>query len=708
MSANAANDLGRNGGPQIVVVIDDSQSMLEVMLQLLEPLENCQAKGFTDPAEGLGYCLNNQVDLLITDYEMPKLNGMNVVEGFRREKSKSAVPVVMVTSTKDKDIRYMALQMGATDFVTKPVDQLEFVPRIRNLLAASRAYRVISELSEWLTDEVRKVTMVMAQLPVSVIFTDRSGTVDYVNPQYLSTTGFTADEVVGHTAPILSRPDMPAQLYAEILESINIGIPWMGNLQGLRKDGSTYWQRVTILPVRDKQGQITNFAVVSSDLTQQKEWEAKLNRQSNFDALTGLPNRMLARDRLDQAIAHAARNDSKVAVIFFDLDRFRMVNETQGHNAADELLRMVAERIKLDSRPDATFARMGNDEFLLILPKGDEAESEAERICRALALPFKVGGNQLFVSASVGVALYPTDGDNSADLLSDAQAAAEAVKAKGGNAWRFFTSELDADARNRLNIENHLRHALANGEFTLHYQPLIHIESGRIMCAEALLRWNSVELGAVRPDHFIPIAEETGLIVPIGAWVAGQVCRDMAGWTEAGLPCPRIAFNVSSRQFADRTLVEAIRAGMQANGIHGDQLEVEVTERLVLDRTPATLQLLEEMQDLGIRFSVDDFGTGYSSMSYLTAYPFDVLKVDRSFVSKVTESKQDAALTQAIVAMARAIDLEVVAEGVETEEQLEFLRQVGCTFAQGYLFARPAPNEAFATMLQSAASHLVT
>jgi len=703
MGSKDTNDLIRNSGPQTAVVIDDSPSMVAQMLQLLEPLENCRPVGFTEPAEGLAYCLNNRVDLLIVDYEMPKLNGLGVIEGFRAEKSKSAIPVVMVTSTKDKDIRYMALQLGATDFVTKPVDQLEFVPRMRNLLAASRAYRTLAELSEWLTDEVRKVTMVMAQLPVSVLFTDRAGVVEYVNPQYLSTTGFAYEDVVRQTAPIFSRKDMPPQLHAEIIENINIGIPWMGNLQGLRKDGSSFWQRVTILPVRDKAGAITNFAAVLTDLTQQKEWEAKLNRQSNFDSLTNLPNRVLARDRLDQAIAHAERGGSQVALIFFDIDRFRMINETLGHNAADELLRQAAQRVHDGARQGTTLARMGNDEFLLILPHAgiDHAtDAEAQRICCEMAKPFSIGGQEIFVSASVGIAIYPNDGTEATALLSDAQAASDAVKAKGGGAWRFFTSELDAGARNRLTIENHLRHALSNGELTLHYQPLVHIATGKILAAEALLRWTSAELGPVRPDHFIPVAEETGLIVPIGAWVAGQVCRDMAEWIAADLPCPRIAFNCSSRQFTDRTLVEAISAAMQATGIHGEQLEVEVTERLVLDRSPATLQLLHEMRALGIRFSVDDFGTGYSSMSYLTAYPFDVLKVDRSFVAKVTESKQDAALTQAIVAMARALDLEVVAEGVETEEQLEFLRSMGCTFAQGYLFAKPAPRDAFAELLR--------
>jgi EAL domain-containing protein (putative c-di-GMP-specific phosphodiesterase class I) len=301
---------------------------------------------------------------------------------------------------------------------------------------------------------------------------------------------------------------------------------------------------------------------------------------------------------------------------------------------------------------------------------------------------------------AIGVSLYPTDGATASDVLRNAHAAMSTAKCEENSCWRFFTSELDSELRSQIQAESKLRHALENGEFSLCYHPLIDIRTGEITAAEALLRWHNTDLGHVRPDFFIPIAEETGLIVPIGEWVVEQVCRDMAEWRDTGLPPLRIAVNVSSRQLTDCSLLEVIGDALAANGLGPDRLELEVTERLLLDRSSKTLALLGQFRDAGLRFSIDDFGTGYSSMSYLTAFPFDVLKIDRSFISKVTERSQDAALTQAIIAMAKSIQMEIVAEGVETEEQLDFLRMSGCTFAQGYLFAKPMESARFAGLLR--------
>jgi len=443
---------------------------------------------------------------------------------------------------------------------------------------------------------------------------------------------------------------------------------------------------------------------INEDITLRKEFETRLNWQTNYDALTRLPNRALALDRLGQAIARAERAQSQVAVIMIDIRRFKLVIESMGHAAGDELLLEAAQRLRLIARPDDTLARLGNDDFAMIVHEAKDSyclQQLLESIRQSFAQPFFINDAEVFITVAIGVSLYPTDGATASDLLRNAHTAMSNAQALEAGGWRFFTSELDAGLRNRMQAEGKLRHALDNDEFSLLYQPLIDIGTGEITAAEALLRWYNRDLGPVRPDFFIPIAEETGLIAPIGAWVIEQACRDMAGWAGAGLPPTRLAVNVSSRQLADCSLLEVIDRALAESGLGHERLELEVTERLLLDHSPGTLALLGQFRAAGLRFSIDDFGTGFSSMSYLTSFPFDVLKIDRSFVSKVTERSEDAALTQAIIAMAKSLHLEIVAEGVETEAQLDFLRTSGCTFAQGYLFAKPMSAADFAGLLGS-------
>ncbi|MDO8607594.1 MAG: EAL domain-containing protein [Phaeospirillum sp.] len=688
---------------QRAVVIDDSASAVALMLQLLETIEGCQPVGFTDSAQALSWCLNNDLDLLIVDYEMPPPNGLSIIEAFRDDKSKAAIPVVMVTSTEDVDVRYMALQIGATDFLSKPIDHVEFAARMRNLLASYRASKTLAEVSLWLTDEVRKTSMVIRQSPTSVVITDRSGIIEYVNPKFTETTGYRPDEAIGKRPSILESGDASPEMHQELWDTITSGNEWRGTFQNRRKDGTLVWEQALISPIRDSSGAITNFVAITEDITLHREYEARLEWQANYDSLTGLPNRMLVLDRLGQAMALANRNNGQIAVMLVDLDRFKAVNDTMGHDAGDEVLRQVAKRLLIEQRQADTVARVGNDEFVMVLSDASESHSPqavAARICERLEAPFIIGGDEIFISASIGIAIFPGNGVTAQDLLRSATAAIPSADAEGRGGWRFFTPELDASARRRLAIEANLRHALAQGEFQVYYHPLVDVPSGRILAAEALLRWTSSELGPVMPDHFIPIAEETGLIVSIGAWVIETVCRDMAQWAKQGLPPVRVAINVSSRQLADRALLDVVGNALGAHGVAAGLLELEVTERLLLDQSPHTLTLLGDLKGMGLRFSIDDFGTGYSSMSYLTSFPFDVLKIDRSFISKVTEHSQDKALTQAIIAMAHSLDLEIVAEGVETAEQLAFLRANGCEFAQGYLFTRPIPVDAFAKLLK--------
>jgi len=694
---------------QRAIVVDDSASSVALMAQLLETVDDCEAVGFTNSGEALAWCGDNDVDLVVVDYEMPAPNGIAFIEAFRENKRKAAIPVVMVTSTEDRDIRYMALQIGATDFLSKPIDPVEFVARMRNLLASCRAHKSLAELSLWLTDEVRKTSMVINQSPVSVIITNRDGVIEYVNPSFTEATGYTAAEAIGKKPSLLKSGATPPEQYADLWNTITSGGVWRGTFHNRRKDGSLFWEAARISALRDSHGFITHFVAIKENITLLRDYEERLEWQTNYDSLTGLPNRMLVLDRLGQAIASTGRDDRPVAVMHIDLDRFKAINDTLGREAGDEILRQVAQRLQVERRQTDTVARVGNDEFVMVLSdlsRTHSPQAVAERICEKMAAPFLIKGAEVFISASIGIAVFPSDGETAKDLLHSATAAMPAAAERLGG-WRFFTPELDASAHRRLAIETNLRHALERSELAVHYHPLVDVASRRILGAEALLRWNSSELGPIGPDQFIPIAEETGVIVPIGAWVIETACRDMAHWRRLGLPPVRVAVNVSSRQLANRALLDVIGQALTDNGIVAELLELEVTERLLLDQSPHTVDLLHDLRGMGLRFSIDDFGTGYSSMSYLTSFPFDVLKIDRSFISRVTERAQDKALTQAIIAMAHSLDLEIVAEGVETRDQLAFLSDNKCHFAQGFLFTRPLPAEGFSALLNSTASFSV-
>lgn len=690
--------------PQCAVVVDDSASAVALMLQLLRTIDGCEPVGFTHSPDAQLWCQTNDIDLLIVDYEMPAPNGLTFIETFRLEKGKAAVPVVMVTSTEDVDVRYMALQTGATDFLTKPIDHVEFIARMRNLLAAYRTHKALAEVSLWLTEEVRKTSMVVRQSPASVVITDSQGFIEYVNPKFSEATGYPPEEVIGRKPSLLKSGNSTPETYRELWDTITRGHEWRGTFQNRRKDGSLFWEQAQVSPIRDEAGMITNFVAIMEDITLRKEYEARLEWQANYDSLTGLPNRMLVLDRMGQAIALAARNRSQVAVMLVDLDRFRAVNDTMGHDVGDAILRQVAQRLMTEQHEGDTVARVGNDEFAMVLADVEEfhaPQSVAARICASLESPFLIAGTEIFVSASIGIALYPENGTTAQELLRSATAAMPAISSEGRGGWRFFTPELDASARRRQTLETHLRHALERGEFQVHYHPLVDVETGQILAAEALLRWTNGKLGAVPPDQFIPIAEETNLIIPIGTWVIETACRDLARWIAQGLPPVRVAINVSSRQLADRALLEIIAQALSEGGFDASLIELEVTERLLLDQSPHTRSLLGDLKNVGVRFSIDDFGTGYSSMSYLTSFPFDVLKIDRSFISRVAEQYQDRALTQAIIAMAKSLDLEIVAEGVETLEQLEFLRKNSCDLAQGYLFTQPVTADVFSDTLRN-------
>ncbi|MEI8341517.1 MAG: EAL domain-containing protein, partial [Verrucomicrobiota bacterium] len=458
------------------------------------------------------------------------------------------------------------------------------------------------------------------------------------------------------------------------------------------------WVRSNISPVTDTTGKITHFVAIQEDITLDKLHADGVERQATYDYLTGLPNRMLAFDRLEHALTHMAREHTQIAVFVLDLDNFKHINDSLGHLAGDQLLVQVGVRLTALLRADDTVARLGGDEFLVILPSirnALDAEAIAAKIVTAFSVPFFLLPQEMFCTISIGISVAPDDGVDPHDLLRNADTALYVAKAEGRNTHRNFVERMNVRANERMTTVTCLRHALERTELFLVYQPLVDIGSGTVVGAEALMRWSSPELGVVGPSRFIPLAEELGLIVPFGQWLLSEVCQQIQSWQAAGLSVPRIAVNVSSRQLREAGFASHVMKHLTDSGVRVDQIEFEITEGILIGECAQTAANMRDLRQAGIVFSVDDFGTGFSSLSYLQRFPLSSLKIDRSFVTELPSHADSAILTKAIISMAQQLRMSVVAEGVETPEQLEFLRQAGCDIAQGYLFSRPVPSDRF-------------
>lgn len=527
--------------------------------------------------------------------------------------------------------------------------------------------------------------------------------VEYVNPAFERMTGYAAHDIIGRSLRMLQRDDADQHGLQEIRAMLHEQRAGQATVRNYRKDGTPFWSEVFIAPVNDESGTASHFVAAKYDITETRRYQTELEFQANHDALTALANRNLLHDRLHQAIVYAERYDHPVWVVFIDLDRFKFVNDTLGHQAGDALLKHVAERLLSSVRESDTVARLGGDEFVLVLSE-HSGESPGtgviQRIMNAIAKPFAIEQHEFFLTSSIGIAVYPNDGMDSDTLIKHADIAMYRAKEIGRNNFQFYTPEMNQQALERLRIEGDLRLALERGEFLLHYQPQVDLHTGRMVGMEALIRWNHPTLGLVPPASFINIAEETGLIIPIGHWVIRTACLQNKTWQRAGHAHLRVAVNLSAAQFAERDLVQLITTALEEAELEPHYLEIELTESLVMADVERTIGILREIKALGVHLSIDDFGTGYSSLSYLKRFPIDVLKIDQSFVRDITINSDDAAIVTLIISLAHSLRLDVIAEGVENEEQLAFLWRNGCDQIQGYYFSRPVPGESAEKMLQ--------
>lgn len=527
----------------------------------------------------------------------------------------------------------------------------------------------------------------------AIMVTDPAGIILNVNPAFTWLTGYRPDEVIGRTPRILASGRHDKAFYASLWRALLAEGHWSGEIWDKRKDGSLYPKWIIINAIREND-RTTHYVALFYDISERKENEERINFLAHHDHLTGLPNRLMFKERMGQALLRTDRAGSRLALIFLDLDRFKNINDSLGHHIGDQLLIEVSRRLTASVRLSDTVARLGGDEFVVVVENIDgqnDAAQVAIKVHATLGQPFVIEGKTLHAPPSMGISLYPDDGRDVETLMKQADTAMYQVKAAGRNNWTFYTSRMNDEVQERIALESDLRLALERGEFVLHYQPQWDIAAGRLFGWEALLRWQHPVRGIISPDQFIPIAEETGLILPIGDWVLATALSELRRWDNAGLGRCCVAVNLSGRQFRQHLLGERVEALLAEAGLTPDRLELEITESVLMEDADAASAILCRLKQHGVRIAIDDFGTGYSSLAYLKSFPINKLKIDRSFVRDIATDPNDAAIVSAIISMARSMGLGTIAEGVESEEQRDFLLSRGCSEIQGYLLGKPMP-----------------
>lgn len=553
-----------------------------------------------------------------------------------------------------------------------------------------QALRLAQNMSNAYGESASRMRALLDSIPDLAWIKDAQFRFHAVNEAYARIVGKPATQMLGQTVFQIWPESLARQFQAHDEEVLRTGEPHHVEMEIPDQDGKPHILDYLRVPVRDEDGQVVGTAGVARDITGRKQAEARIRYLAEHDALTDLPNRTLLNTRLAEAIAHSVGEQAQMALLFLDLDHFKNINDSLGHELGDKLLQQVAERLgqMLDERD--TISRPGGDEFAILLAHcGDAAMIGriAQRLLDGVAQPFLVDGHELVLSASIGISVYPYDGADLGTLMKNADAALFTAKAAGRNNYQFFTAEMNARVFERLSLENSLRKALGRKELVLHYQPQVEVKSGRLVGFEALLRWRHPDMGLISPARFIPIAEETNLILPIGEWVLAEACFQLMAWQAQGLPATSVAVNLSAVQFRQRNLVDIVARVLAESGLPPERLELEITESLLMEDTERAIQVLHDLKALGVRLSLDDFGTGYSSLSYLKRFPLDKIKIDQSFVRDLTRDPGDAAIIQAIIAIASKLGMGVIAEGVETREQLDYLNRHDCPEVQGFLFS---------------------
>lgn len=645
--------------------------------------------GFAAAREHL---LSHRHDIILIPHMLPGGSGLDLLREIAG--MSTDICAIMLVDEDAPDVEAECLRLGAVDCLTRSELTRPVLRRaIRRAMTRIRERSRLRECEQLL--RVQSLAVEHAHSGVLVVDMARDDRpVVYANPAYTEMTGYGAADVLDRPWSPLRDEDGAGGEMSRIRQTMADGGEVRLVLRDERKNGSDLWYELHLLPVHDDQQRITHYVGVHQEITDSHAFEDDPVFRAGHDPLTGIPNRLLLMDRVEQAVAAAERKQRRLALLHIDMDRFKSVNDSHGHIMGDELLRMVAGRLRECARGTDTVARLAGDEFVMLctdLSSDDDVGLIARRVEAAMAYPMEFSDVATYMTCSIGISLYPRDALSSRELIRNAGLAMNRAKAQGRNGYAIFTEELNETLSRRLILINELHRAVARDQFHLEYQPQFSVRTNKVVGLEALLRWNHPELGAVSPTEFIPLAEETGLIVGIGEWVLRTACRQQREWVARGLPSYRIAVNVSACQFVRRGLMHTVRSALEETGMPPSMLELELTESLLMENATTVVDTLRGLRRLGVSLSIDDFGTGYCSLGYLKRFPIDRLKIDRSFVNDITVDSEDAAIVQAMVAMAHSLRLGVVAEGVETREQFMFLRALGCEAYQGYLFSYPLP-----------------
>ena len=696
--------------PPLVLVIDDDGMMRMLVREALEG-NGFRVEEAEDGEAGLALFADLRPDVVLLDVVMPGIDGFDTCVALRRLPDGIRVPVLMMTGLDDTASVNRAYQAGATDFVTKPIAWPILPHRVRYLLRASQTLAALARSEERLAESQRMAKLGHWDWCLVRDTVDRS-------PEVLRILDIDAATFpAGYRALLpLLHPDDARALDAAIAAALKRAQPWSLECRLLHADGGVRILHEQAVVHCDAAGKPVRIRGTTQDITERRRTEERMRTLALYDSLTGLPNREFFIEQFGHSLAHAERLGRPLAVMVLDIDRFKRINDTLGHGVGDVLLQEVGKRLEQALREadyvtradfvssDQNLARLGGDEFTIMLASLAQAEDVAKvarRVLEMISRPIMLDGAETVVTASIGIAVYPADGADTETLLKNADSAMYFAKDQGKDNFQFFSPSMNARSFQKLSMENSLRKALERDELRLHYQPKVDAASKRITGVEALIRWQHPELGMVAPNDFIPLAEETGLIVPIGEWVLHTACQQLARWHAAGFADLTVAVNMASQNFAQKDFVGGVAATIRGAGIAPAAVEIEITESVLMQDIKAAIATLNALKACGVRLSVDDFGTGYSSLAYLKRFPIDTLKIDRSFVRDVINNREDAAITAAIIALAQSLELQVVAEGVETQEQSEFLRKKGCHLMQGYLFSRPLPPEQLTALLEA-------
>ena len=689
---------------QHILLVDDDPNLLLSLKKLLS-LKGYESDTALGGEDAICQLNKKEYDLVLLDLHMPDVNGYDVMQHIKSDINKPAI--VIISGETSFEAARKACSGGSYAFLSKPYNTDELFSTVKNALKEKQLKKQNLFMQKQLQESERLHRYLVNTSPDIIYILDPKGNFTFINQRIESLLGFDAKELIGkHYSILVHKEDIEQAKY--IFNERRVGERASSNIE-LRlmckdSDSPRYFENKT-LPIELSSmgiymGEISNddnsylgTYGVARDITDRKIAEETITFQAYHDLLTRLPNRALLRDRLSLAISHAKRANEMLAVMFLDLDRFKNINDSLGHIIGDELLQQVSTRLKSCLREGDTLARFGGDEFTLMLPKignnKSDASKVAEKINRILKEPFFIENNELYISASIGISLYPQDGKSMDALIKNADIAMYHVKGQGKNGYQFFSDEMNTPYFKSLSLDTGIHNALEFNEFNLLYQPQINVKSGEIIGVEALLRWDNPEHGHIMPDEFIPFAEETGLIIEIDNWVIDNALSQIGRWIEKGLPEIRMSINVSARHLGEADFVEKITSALNKFDVPGRCLEIEITENAIMDDIDGVIKKLKQLNALGISIAIDDFGTGYSSLTYLHKLPIHTLKIDRTFLQDDRFVSNDHTIVNTIVAMAKGLNLNVIAEGIESQRQLDYLREIECNEAQGFLFGKP-------------------